>query len=73
MFDCYVLPADGVADCAVEAVAAGTWETSLVVLDGLAEASEVARSDASDDEAPEGTIVADGREERGVVEAGVCD
>jgi hypothetical protein len=61
MFICHVLPADDVADGAVEAVTTGTWETSLAVLDGLAEASVVAWSDASDDEAPEGVMVADGR------------
>jgi hypothetical protein len=69
----WCLPAEGVADGAIEAVA-GTWKTSLAVPDGLAEAAvELARSDASDDEASEGAIVAEGREERMEADVGACD
>jgi hypothetical protein len=72
VFVCHSIPADDVADGAVEAVTAGTRETSLAVLDGLAEASEVAWSDASNDEAPDGAMVADGCKGREVAEARVC-
>jgi hypothetical protein len=61
-----------VADGASEAVA-GTWKTSLAVPDDLTEAPvELARSDAGDDEASDGAMVAEGREERMEAEAGAC-
>jgi hypothetical protein len=44
----------------------------VAVLDGLAEPSvEVARSDFSDDESPEGAMVAEGRTDR--IEVGAWD
>jgi hypothetical protein len=57
---------------AVVAVA-GTRGTSLATADCLAEASDETVLDISEDEAPEGAMVVEGREDRIVVEAGACD
>ena len=67
------LPAEEVADGMAVAAVAGTRGTSLAIADGLAEASDETVLDISEDEAPEGAMVVEGREDRIVVEAGACD
>lgn len=55
-----------------ETAVAGTRGISLAVVDGFAEASDETMLEISE-EAPEGAMVVEGREDRTVVEAEVSD
>jgi hypothetical protein len=72
-FSIEFLPAEEVAEGTAETVVAGTRGISLAVVDGFAEASDETMLEISEDEALEGALVVEGREDRIVVEAGASD
>lgn len=57
------LPAEEVAEGMAETVVAGTRGISPAVVDGFAEASDETMLEISEDEAPEGALVVEGRED----------